>query len=294
MINLTVGIKEKNKGNYLLTATQVSVPKGKRMVRKHRHSRFEIVHFRKGSGIYSVNGHNYSIKANDVFVFSSNEQHCITEIYDRLEYVNIHFEPRFFWGSTFESFSDSGMFFQHSGDFCCRLNRESKNTAAVVNLIENICKELTEEKAEYRMMVRSLLTDILIILIRDFHYIDENNSQKASTSNVKAVRKAMDYVHKHLTEQITLDDISLYAGMSRSHFSTVFKATLGITLWDYICEKRIELVMQKLEADSEKSMLEIALECGFNNTANFNKAFKKQTGRTPREYKIHGSAYIYS
>ena len=285
---------EKSKAEFLLTAVEVKVDKGKRMLREHRHSRFEIVHFRKGEGIYVVNGRSFSIKPNDVFVFSSNEQHCITDIFEPLDFVNIHFEPRFFWGSGFDSFSDAGMFFHHSKDFSCRLSRTSDVTKRVADLIERILKETTEKKEEYKMMSRSILTDIMIILIREFGYSDADEDYKRSSSNVKVVKTAMDYVHKHLTDAVTLDDIAENVGMSRSRLSTVFKATMGVTLWDYICEKRIELVMQKLERTPEKSMLEIALECGFNNTANFNKAFKKQTGRTPKEYRIHGNAFIYT
>ena len=285
---------EKQKNEFLISAVEVNVDKGKRMLREHRHSRFEIVHFRSGEGIYSVNGHNYSIKPNDVFVFSSNEQHCITDIFTPLEFVNIHFEPRFFWGSRLESFSDAGMFFYHSQNFSCRLSRKSPSTETVAELIENILKELTEKRKEYNMMARSLLTDIMVILIREFHYNDIDENTKRSSSNVKAVKKAMDYIAKNLTEHLTLDKIAANSGMSRSRFSTVFKDTMGITLWDYVCEKRIELVMQKIENNEDKSMMEIALECGFNNTANFNKAFKKQTGGTPKDYKIHGNAFIYS
>ena len=287
-------MSEKNKSEFLLTAVEVKVDKGKRMLREHRHSRFEIVHFRSGEGIYSVNGHNYSIKPNDIFVFSSNELHCITDIFEPLDFVNIHFEPRFFWGSRFESFSDAGMFFHHSKQFSCRLPRSSRGAVTVANLIEGILRETTDKREEYKMMARSLLTDIMIILIREFKYNDVDENSRKSSSNVKAVKSAMDYIHKHLTEKLTLDDIAENSGMSRSRFSTVFKETMGITLWDYICEKRIELVMQKLEQVQDRSMLDIALECGFNNTANFNKAFKKQTGCTPKDYKMHGNAYIYS
>lgn len=287
-------MSEKNKSEFLLTAVEVNVDKGKRMLREHRHSRFEIVHFRKGEGIYVVNGHSYSIKPNDVFVFSSNEQHCITDIFEPLEYVNVHFEPGFFWGSRSESFSDAGMFFYHSKNFSCRLSRSSDAAIRIADLIEGILKELTAKQKEYKMMARAMLTDIMIILIRDFGYNDIDENTKKSSSNVKAVRKAMDYVIKHLTEKLTLEDIAANSGMSRSRFSTVFKETMGITLWDYICEKRIELVMKKIELNEDKSMMDIALECGFNNTANFNKAFKKQTGGTPKDYKIHGNAFIYS
>lgn len=285
-------MSEKNKYDFLLTANEVRVKDiGKRELRDHRHSKFEIVHFRKGKGVYSVNGHNFSIREDDIFVFSSNEQHCITEIIEPLEFVNIHFEPRFFWGSRNESFSDAGMFFYHSDGFTCRLSRSSKSTNYIACLIEGILSETKHKKQEYKMMARAKLTDILVTLIREYKYANENVQK--SSSNVKAVKTAMDYIHKHLTEKITLEDIATNSGMSRSRFSTVFKETMGITLWDYVCEKRIELVMKKLEKNEEASMLDIALECGFNNTANFNKAFKKQTGITPKEYKLHGNAFLY-
>lgn len=283
-------MSEKQKGEFLLWASEVKVDIGKRLLREHRHSRFEIVHFRNGSGIYSVNGHNYSIKPDDVFVFSSNEQHCITAISEPLDFVNIHFEPRFFWGSRIESFSDAGMFFYHSDNFKCRLSRSSESTKQIAILIEEILTELNTKKKEYKMMARAKLTDIMVRLIRKYGY---NATHQKSSSNVKAVKTAMEYIHKHLTEKITLEDIASNSGMSRSRFSTVFKETMGITLWDYVCEKRIDLVMQKLEKNEGASMMDIALECGFNNTANFNKAFKKQTGITPKEYKLHGNAFLY-
>ena len=40
-------------------------------------------------------------------------------------------------------------------------------------------------------------------------------------------------------------------------------------------------------------MINIASECGFNNTANFNKAFKKFTGMTPTEYRESGDIFIH-
>ena len=287
-------MREKHKSDFLLNTAEVNVDIGKRELREHRHSRFEIVHIRKGQGIYTVNGKNFSIKPDDVFVFSSNEQHCITDVSESLEFVNLHFEPRFFWGSRFESFSDSGMFFHHSKDFCCRLSRESEYTKKISSLIEEILQETTDKKEEYKMMARSRLTDIIILLIREFGYNDVDEGSKKNSSNVKAVKSAMDFVAKHLTSEITLEQIASHVGMSRSRLSTVFKETMGITLWDYVTEKRIDLCLQKLEHFPEKSMLDIALECGFNNTANFNKAFKKQTGGTPKDFKMHGNAFIYN
>ena len=54
--------------------------------------------------------------------------------------------------------------------------------------------------------------------------------------------------------------------------------------WDYITVKRIDLA-RRLLAESDKNILEIAMLCGFNNTANFNRAFRNVTGKTPKEIR---------
>ena len=73
--------------------------------------------------------------------------------------------------------------------------------------------------------------------------------------------------------------------MSKTYFCTIFKKLNGISPWDYITIKRVEKSVEILKT-SQDTVLEIALKCGFNNTANFNRAFKKVTGKVPGDYKL--------
>lgn len=50
--------------------------------------------------------------------------------------------------------------------------------------------------------------------------------------------------------------------------------------------------MQLLKSESNLNIIEIAAQCGFNNTANFNKAFKKAVGITPKEYRSNRDIII--
>ena len=83
---------------------------------------------------------------------------------------------------------------------------------------------------------------------------------------------------------ILLDEIALNANMSRTYFCTVFKKLNGLSPWEYIGLKRIQMAKKLLE-NTRKSILEISLECGFNNISHFNRAFKGVTGRKPSEYR---------
>ena len=57
-----------------------------------------------------------------------------------------------------------------------------------------------------------------------------------------------------------------------------------MTAWDYVNIKRIEKSLGLLK-NTDDTVLSVAAECGYNNTANFNRIFKKITGLTPAEYR---------
>ena len=57
-----------------------------------------------------------------------------------------------------------------------------------------------------------------------------------------------------------------------------------MSVWDYICIKRIEEALSLIKT-TDKNILDIALECGFNNSANFNKILKKYTNLLPSAFR---------
>lgn len=83
-------------GSTLLKVWKVSVQPGVRPLVRHSHIRFEITLITSGSGIYTVGDMEYHIKPDSIFVFASNEQHCVTKVDENgLEMINLHFEPRY-------------------------------------------------------------------------------------------------------------------------------------------------------------------------------------------------------
>src|SRR5574344_1922605 len=62
----------------------------------HRHTELELSLIIGGSGIYRASDKVYQIKEGDIFLYCTNEEHCVTDA-DNLSLFNIHFSPRFFW-----------------------------------------------------------------------------------------------------------------------------------------------------------------------------------------------------
>ena len=94
----------------------------------------------------------------------------------------------------------------------------------------------------------------------------------------------MVYINDKITNEFTLDELAAIAGVSSVYYCKIFKEHTGMTVWTYINTQRVSLAQKMLE-NSNNTIIDIAIACGFNTTANFNKVFKKYTGMTPTEYR---------
>ncbi len=160
-------------GGVLLKMWEVIVPSGSRPLVRHSHIRFEITLITAGSGIYTVGDKKYAIKPYEIFVFASNEQHCVTEVgKDGLKMINLHFEPRYLWGRSFDRLSNgnTNFCFQHSPNFenCIPADRARQ----IRGLFTSAAEEFSKKKPEYALQIKSLLNMIIVALIRDFGYSD--------------------------------------------------------------------------------------------------------------------------
>lgn len=179
--------------------------------------------------------------------------------------------------------------FCHSRNFRHRI--EAGRAGTLTALLTEIKKELICRGPEYALAAESCLNLFLVTLIRDFNYADDTDTR--SRKHLRNLPLVFSYIDGHLSDKLSLQELSDIAGLTPTYFSGVFKELVGLPLWDYISSRRIDRAIRLITAeDSRKNMLEIAAECGFNNTANFNKTFKKITGMTPREYKNGGFTEI--
>nr|WP_290444209.1 AraC family transcriptional regulator [Pseudoalteromonas sp. XMcav2-N] len=91
----------------------------------------------------------------------------------------------------------------------------------------------------------------------------------------------------YLDAELTLQKLSDASGVSTNYLSQVLNETLKVNFFDFVNHWRIEAAKARLLAGTE-SVLHIALEVGFNARSSFYKAFKKETGLTPSEYRRVG------
>ena len=278
-----IGELQTQKGSPLLKMWEVYLDECERPFIRHSHARFEITLVNAGYGEYTTENNKYPMEPGDIFVFSSNEVHCITKAEEGgLCITNLHFEPRYLGEEFSENYGDSSLAFClfHAPGFANRIS--AKEADILRNYHTKIKEEFESEGDSYSLAIHSYLNLILIELLRHHAY----RSSAAPKSALPDLLKIYNYIDQHLEEPMTLIEIAALAGISPNYFSRRFKEWNGLSLWDYITAQRIEKAVKLiLSPDNELTILEIALSCGFNNTVNFNKAFKKQKGFTPRDLR---------
>lgn len=261
---------------------------GDRKINKviHTHNMLELSIVKSGTGKYYIGNEVYDIQKNDIFIINNVEAHGI-EMNENESMSNlvIHFEPRLVWsGNNDFDLRYLKVFFDRSQKFCHKLDTSNAATKKIQELFFEMEEEFLGKQPEYNLMVKVKLLNMLVLLLRHYNYVAEENSHEEKNYEIKIINKVTDYVDNNYDQDIKLQELADIAHMNATYFSTFFKKYNGLTLTEYIVRKRISRAMEYLKA-TDKTVLEISGLCGFNNSANFNKMFKKVTGITPTQYR---------
>ncbi len=95
--------------------------------------------------------------------------------------------------------------------------------------------------------------------------------------------RAIDYIEAHLEAEISLSELALAAGLSKFHFSRLFKAAIGLTPHKYLLKRRIERAARVLR-QGEAEIARVAHNFGFADQSHFTRTFKKIKGVTPKQF----------
>jgi len=97
---------------------------------------------------------------------------------------------------------------------------------------------------------------------------------------IQSLSTAVDYIESHLTEHLDIDAIAAHAYTSSSHFQFIFHVVMGMTIGEYIRNRRLSLAAQELLRPNSK-ILDVALRYQYDTQESFSKAFTRFHGVPP-------------
>lgn len=103
--------------------------------------------------------------------------------------------------------------------------------------------------------------------------------------NAVLLGRAVAFMEDNLGEPLDRDSVARAAGLSGSHFSRLIRERTGRTFTDLMAQYRVDRAKAMLRR-TDKSIVQIAMECGFEDQSYFSRVFKRYTGSAPRAYRI--------
>ncbi|MGF7159544.1 AraC-like DNA-binding protein [Rhodoligotrophos appendicifer] len=103
------------------------------------------------------------------------------------------------------------------------------------------------------------------------------------------LKRALEFIDANLSEPVGAEDLAQSAGLTRMHFAAQFRLATGLRPHEFLLRRRIERA-QDMMRNSEDSLVEIALNVGFQTQAHFTTVFKRFVGETPYRWRRQDAA----
>ncbi len=134
-----------------------------------------------------------------------------------------------------------------------------------------------------QLFIKSSLLHILAVLSS---YRLFTPTEKNLDKRVEGIKTVLTYIRENYKEKIYIQDLAEQVHMNEQYFCRFFKKSIGRSPMEYLNEYRIKQAMRLLK-ETDLPVMEVCLECGYNNLGNFLRAFKKHTETTPLKYRNH-------
>ena len=262
-------------------------PTGSLFVPSHWHQEIEIICFFKGTASVHLNGKEFVVGNGDIVFVNQNELHQITSDATDLFYNAFVFRLDSLCFSSQDHIQtnyltplcEGRLFFPHV------LPHDTSEARAVLNAFIEVIKMINKRGPGFQLMIKVNLLQIIGLLI-DNEQLHKGTLSDTQTYSEKEeqLKKIMTYIHNHCDHKMYLDDIAGIFHMSPKYFSRYFKKHFGYTFVEYVNRLRIEKATNLL-AGTDKQIMEICFDTGFENFSYFIRKFKEITGFTPAAYR---------
>lgn len=240
----------------------------------HNHNSYEIYLFMQGDAKYIVEEKNYDLSHGDIIIIRKQEMHKVfhtsTNEYRR---IIIMLSPDFFSKNSCEEFEN--IFLLDTPKAGNKIRSDIVKSSGLYDAFMRFKNYSNNFSTPYTIVAKSVLFEILYLLnkISCFENPEINEN----------IRNIIHYLNNNFTDNISLNTLCDKFYISKYHLCHVFKKATGLTVQQYIKEKRLTKALELISNGS--SLTETALQVGFDNYSSFFRAFTKRYQSNPTNYK---------
>jgi AraC-like DNA-binding protein len=237
---------------------------------------FELTIATEGKGTVVTNNEPVEVSAGDIYISFAGDFHRIISDKDQpLKFDFITIKSR---NEAIAACMEEIMAQHHAAD------RRVVRDEVILQLVSRTISEAKKQKKLSEKMMEALITEIFVLLIRDFDLPEQNEGTGSKTEAEMLCFRLMNYIDNHIYSIRNLRELADTTNYSYTYLSNLFKEITGTTLQGYYHNRRLETA-QLLLASEDFTVSEIAGMLGYSSVYPFSLAFKKKFGYPPSEVK---------
>ncbi len=251
-------------------------------VRSHAHDYFEFYFFMNGSVTLYVNNSSHNLSRGDLLIIPPHVPHRL-EIKD----MSQSYERFIFWISMdfYKSLCAEGEAYSHL--FKKAIDRKSYvchfdelRFASIQNSIFKLIEELHGDRYASKVFSSLYVRELILSVTRQ---VFESENPINLSTDVKLYDNILKYIDSHIDEELSLQLLSDTFYVNKYYVAHLFKDNLGLSLHQYITKKRLELSAGAILSGTD--IVKAFLLVGFKDYSAFFRAFKKEYGMSPKEFR---------
>lgn len=246
------------------------------VMREHWHPEFEIIRVLTGRFELTCEGETHTAQKGDTLFINAGSIHSGIPI--DCVYECVVFDMDFFVrGSQTVNKEIFSQFY-----YVIKVNTMLGGSPEIRRASDQLFTAFSYEREIRDLLVQGAIFNLFGQILSSGMYT-RNESVSVNRKKLKQFRAIIDYIHQHYHEDIDLQSLARQININQNYLCRFFKEIIHRTPMQYINYYRIERACEELTA-SDKSVTQIALDCGFNDISYFIKVFKKYKGMTPTQF----------
>ncbi|MCD9024971.1 AraC family transcriptional regulator [Cohnella silvisoli] len=253
----------------------------------HWHEHMEFLFFVSGKAMIECGSVPYQFQSGDLCVVNSNELHYGISTAEGLSYYAMIVDISMLHSHSVDAvetkfitpISQNRILFQN------RISDDADITSCMLSIID----ELERKELGYELSIKSHLYRLLSLLVR--HYVatlKDQDEYRHKLKDLERLAPVFTYIDEYYRDKLTVQKLADHVGLSRFHFSRLFKQVTDKSLIEYINLVRINK-SESLLRSTRMNISEIALATGFSDIFYFSRTFKQLKKISPSEWRSNDS-----
>ncbi|MBO7662144.1 MAG: helix-turn-helix transcriptional regulator [Clostridia bacterium] len=248
----------------------------------HWHPYVEVLVSRCDGNSAAINFASYRLDRNDIALIWSGDLHAVHTVReDSCLIIQFPIALLAVMGEL------NGILSRLSRLHCVRYDEQNPESLRILQCAGDIDRHHFQGGPFREVLVYADLLNLFALIGSQCIHTEAEAAEAGDTAgqaNLKLMTEACLYISENCMKPLSLSDVALKIGVSRSHFAHLFKSYTNMTFVDFLTVERIKLA-ETFFMNPNLRITDIAFESGFSSISSFNRSFRKVKGCSPTEFR---------